>query len=1359
MYSVEDLLISHGYKLSRDLPAPHGGHYEGRQPAKARAGVGHGLLNGCEDGPAAFPHSKAPLGTGHVCDSEKDRHVLRAHGEPQSASAARMSEEGYYHQPMLAWSSQHQSGHNHAYWRREQEVSGLLGPRDREDLEVRGVAQAHSLPVHTREGSWEVGGRTENVMKKMVWEEDLRLAGPAKWQHVSLECWNQPRKLGRQMSDGDGEKLFQDLYPFMRGEHVLNSQSKGKSQSLPRVLSPKSLSCMEIPLSDGHLPSVPKMPFYPPNCVPNLESTRNPEKSGSLVPLPWLKFGRPLKPPSYDSHQHSRGGVENSDYLDSQQTDLSVSYMTKTSDLRQELSLPESGLEPPVYVPPPSYRSPPQHSTNPYWEDAAPRHVCDGHRHLAEEAAASCQLPSSSLGTGNEYGLSPLSPQKFPQESHPITAYDGSVQYIPFDDPRIRHIKLAKPQGFCEETKVDEKLYDSSPVSALEPAHGNTHHDGAVLNPQSTVPLSGSERGPAHASPRWLWGQLPRDGENGGFPDQRDHCFMRGQWPDVRGSQHGQAESQVSSPNPQGESTCETRTKLKKFETGIQTKKSSKKKMNETIFCLVSIPVKSESHLPEIDTNNNDLKQSADKKHELDKSTALQEQSLLSMSSTDLELQALTGSMAGRTEIQKQDLGEPEEDKQTDDLRFIHPTKHRVLQYSGSWPGHQYRDQQTQTTFMEESKSLQPRPAEKLGGSPNAVLTPKLLDPPASEAQMHMALASSHQHQRPDGHHPKGQLSLNPSSYSAFSRTSLFTNQAPVPKVGQSQPSVDDHGSGASPVPRGEVVKGATAGPCNSQQLFGQFLLKPVSRRPWDLISQLESFNKELQEEEESSPSSSGSEDSETEWQPEGHADCTLKNLVFRKDSQERRAEELPRRLVPEEPAFRAGRVKSKSESWSEEQKPVTCHQGARPQCPGPSQVENSRGGVLLSTPRSLITERRNQEVGKRIKELAVSPGLVKRMTSSRSSGTVSSSNSAELREPQERQELPSVLKSVELSKAAPLEPSGGQERSTVVPLSLTSKALGLSAPDLRSVGLTPAQEWSASKVDGSSGEAHAIEIPPNESLQVRAARILGIEVAVESLLPGTRRTGHNQPPEPDGSARRSVSPREEPASSPAQPGDPTVSTDAFYGRRKCGWTESPLFVGERDSGSQAPWNSECSGVEGAVPSNAADPESQPIDLESKPFNHKDMRTKPPFRSTLFHFIERTPSMAGSEKRLRSTSKVIESLQEKLASPPRRADPDRLMRMKEVSSMSRMRLLSSRSADSMEDAEELKAERGPGAQPRGLVSLTTGNLARKARNAFSVSKGALSLEENGHLAAGREKNLDQDFWCPDSYDPSRVERV
>ncbi|XP_004691250.1 PREDICTED: junctional protein associated with coronary artery disease isoform X2 [Condylura cristata] len=1367
MYSVEDLLISHGYKLSRNVPAPKES-YEGRQQARSRARAGPALLNGCEDRPKASPQSKKALGKGRVSETEKNSRILRVHGEPQGASASRTSEAGFYSQPVLVWTSQPQTGHEQVYWRkRGPEVHGVLGPQELEDVEIRKMAQAHSLPVHMREGPWEVGGRIENVMKKAVWEDELRMAGPAKWRDISLESWNQPRKLGRHMSDGDGEKLFQDLYPFVQGDQVLTSQSKGKSQSLPRVLVPESMSCMEIPipLNDAHLPGVPKMPFYPPNCAPHLESTRNLEKDGSSAPFPRPKFGRPLKPPPYDAHQHSRGPVENSDSLDSLQTDPCASYMTKSSDPRQELFMSDYGLEPPMYVPPPSYRSPPQPITNPYLEEATPRLVSGGRgqqQHPMVKASASNQLPAVSLRTGNEYGVAPRSPHGVPPQPRPPTAYDGSVLYIPFDDPRIRHIKLAQPQGFCEETKLDDKLYDSGPVTPSEPAPGSLHPYGAVLNPQSRGAPSGSKRGPtSDPSSQWLWSQVPRGGENGGFPDQRDSFGVtRGQWPDMRGSQHGQVGGQAASLHPQSASTCETRTKLKKFETGLQTKKSSKKKTNETIFCLVSIPVKSESHLPEIDTNNNDLKQSADEKNGLDKSRALQEHSLLSMSSTDLELQALTGSMGGVTEFQKQGLGEPEEDKQTNDLSSIHPTQHRELKYSGSWPEHQYRDQQTQTSFSEGSKTSQPLPGAKLGGSPNTVLAAKFLDPAASEAQMmHLALASSDPKQRPNIHHLKGQMSLNLSSNSAFSRTPSSINHAPVSKSSQSQPCVDGRGPRASPGPKDEVVKGEPTGPCNSKQLFGQFLLKPVSRRPWDLISQLESFNKELQEEEESGDSSSVSsdEDSETEGLQEGHVHPIPRNLGFIENSQETRAEELPRMLVLEEPACRSERIKSKSESWSEEQKPghpPSCHQP-----PGPWQMGSSRGESLLLAAGNLITEK-GKEVEKRINQLAVSPGPVKRMTSSRLSDTrpVPQFDPAELRESREQQNAPGTLTSVEPSKALPLEADSGGARATVVaaPLSLADKPRGLSAPDLRSVGLTPEEEQSAARLDGPLGGASAVEIPPNESLQARAARILGIEVAVESLLPGARRQGQMMYSEPEESAGRLESPSEEPVSTPVQLDDPTVSTDAFYGRRKCGWTESPLFVGERDSARRAPQVSKHPGVDGAGPSRVSDLDSQPKPREPQSFNHEDAGTKPPFRSTLFHFIERTPSMTGSEKKFRSTSKVIESLQEKLASPPRRAAPDRLMRMKEINSVSRMRLLSSWSTDSTEEPEELKAER---LQPGGLVSLSSGGLTWKVGHSPPLSKGTLSLEENGHLGAQREKNAEQDFWCPDSYDPSRVERV
>lgn len=92
MYSVEDLLISHGYKLSRNLPAPHEDNYEGHQQARRGARAGHGLLNGCEDGPAAFPHSGKSLGKGHVSDSENSHRIPRGHGQTQSASASRTSE-------------------------------------------------------------------------------------------------------------------------------------------------------------------------------------------------------------------------------------------------------------------------------------------------------------------------------------------------------------------------------------------------------------------------------------------------------------------------------------------------------------------------------------------------------------------------------------------------------------------------------------------------------------------------------------------------------------------------------------------------------------------------------------------------------------------------------------------------------------------------------------------------------------------------------------------------------------------------------------------------------------------------------------------------------------------------------------------------------------------------------------------------------------------------------------------------------------------------------------------------------------------------------------------------------------------
>ncbi|XP_006874101.1 PREDICTED: junctional protein associated with coronary artery disease-like [Chrysochloris asiatica] len=1330
MYSVEDLLISHGYKLSRSPQAPRKDHHEGRQREATRTRADHGMLNGYENSPAAFAQSKKALGKGCVSDPENHRGTPRSHREPQSSSAFRTSEVGFYHQPQLVWSSQPQTGNDPAYWRRSQ--------RDREDLEVRGLAQAHSRPVHLREGPWDVGARTENVTKKAVWEEELRMAEAAKWQNVSLESWKQPRKLGRQMSDGGGEKLFHDLYPFIPGGHRSNPPNKGKSQSLPKVLFPESLSCLDTPLSltDGHLPRFPEAPLYPPN----LESTRNTEKGGFVAPFLQPKYGRPLKPPSYELHQQSRGGVENSEYQDAD--DLYISYLTKTSDPRQERCGSDSSLEPPVYVPPPSYHSPSPHITNPYLEDSAPRRVGGGRSQQhppTEKAGPSCQRSPGSLETGHGFGTSPLSPRRLSQHPCSPSAYNSSVQYIPFDDPRIRHIKLSHPQGVCEETKLYDSLYSPRPAVPQEPAHKKMQPGGAFLNVQNMTPTASAI---SYPSPQWLAGRLPWDGESGDVADQRDSCTVQGQRADGKGAQCGHSEGRPSSPNPQAESACEIVTKLKKFETGLQPKKSSKIKKNETVFCLVSIPVKSESHLPAIDRNNNDLEKNADKKSGLPISPVLQEQSLLSMSSTDLELQALTGSMSNRTELQKQDL-RVAEDTQTNDLSFIQPTGHRELKYSTSWSGHQFRDQQTQTNFTEESKRSQLLLGAKPGASGDTVLAPNYFDPATSGAPVHAALTPGDQKQRLNGHCLKSQMYLSPSSNSAFSRTPSAINQAPAPRVWPSQPHMDVHDHGASPPPKGEVVKGEPTSPCNSQQLFGQFLLKPVSRRPWDLISQLENFNRELQEQKESSGANSvcGSEESEAEGQQEDSGDSRWKQAGFSGYGQAVSGEQQPRTPMPPEPGFRSGRVKSQSDSYNEEQKVGL---------PAPAllQAQDSRGESFRSADGNWITEKRKQEVGARKSIVAISPDPVKRTMAFRLSDTkpVPTFSPAERREPGESQNYSPDMSVLKPSNAVTSEGESREDRETEFLLSLANKNRGLSAPDLRSVGLLMGQEPNASKLDSSSEKASAVEIPPNESLQERAERILGIEVAVESLLRASRRPEHQHWPESSESAFRPDSPREEPLTSSAQPDGPSASKDAFYGRRKCGWTESPLFVGERDMTRRSAHTSAHSGTDGAMALDASGPEPQPNPLGPESLDLKDSEKKPPFRSTLFHFMEKSPNVAGSEKRCRSTSKVIESLQEKLASPSRRVDPDRLLRMREVSSVSRMRLLSSRSSDSMEEAEELKAaERAHGEHPRSFTSLNGGDLAQRVT---STPQGILSLEDHQLLAAqNARKRGDGDFWC------------
>ncbi|XP_030354636.1 junctional protein associated with coronary artery disease isoform X2 [Strigops habroptila] len=1329
MFSVEDLLISHGYKLSKNPPVSCENRCDGYQQEIAGNRSAQRTLNGFEAESRAGAYSKKPLVKTNSSGTESSHgsHGRQAgpgyHHDLQGLSTFHTSEGGVYDRPQLARSSQPKTDKDLAYWRRRgQDFSVLLGYSQKAGVEMKGLAAAPGAPRHPKESQLKVGTGA-GYSRRSGLQESCEVPSDCRWQSMGMESWNQPKKVGRQMSEGDREKLLQELYSLTLGDNVLSTHNKGKSQSLPRVLSPESMRCVEMPslTNSNNSLSVTKTPSYPPNRL-SVEPAKHHETGGHLLPLVKPKYGRPLKPPSYELQRQARAPADTVGFQDHYQKDEPISYLAKVNEPRQEACIQDSGLEPPVYVPPPSYKSPPHQNVTPHPLSEVPNKdtYASSNQQGPTERVVPCQRPAVNTF---EAGGDPYKDKHLPhgKQSHARRPADylRSVQYIPFDDPRIRHIKIAPPEGLRDNTKYTENARSPS-SGALQERDLEVQYNSAFLDASNLSNSAKGERTSASSthSNRWLAPSI-RDQENCALLDQRDSCSTTNHSPRNEASAE-YTKGKLSVRNSHMDSTCETVTKVKKFEpgTGMQSKKSSKKKMNETIFCLVSIPVKSESNLPDTDRNNN-ITQTPDK-NGFDNNGALQEQSLLSMSSTDLELQALTGSMTNKNELQKQELWRPEEFKQMNDLRFIPPAKHRELKYSGSWPGDQYKDQQTQTSFTEEPKSPEFFHGTKPGQpNSNKPLSPKLLGCTASAIGSNQTgLPSDERSCRQSTYGLKGQMYLSQSSNSAFSRTATSVLQAPSPKADRSQP-MSAHEREIGLPSKGDVIKGEPGAPCNSKELFGQFLLKPVSRRPWDAISELESFNKELQEQEEST---SSEEDLES-------AAASLQAGAFtqRRASRNEKVNQEPKHsgksemVVPERPVFKSGRVKSKSESWS-----VGTEHGGEPGSIGSQgslQPGGSSEGVRPADGSGNITEMRMGEAKSRISKQLVHVDPLQRVLSSSPSSSCHSNpfNNPVLQAMSEDQ---NYLDFVKLSKGATPTNDTVVERSSVVYSSLTKRNHGRSEPDLRSVGLDVAPGPGADNSDHSSN-ANAVEIPVNESLQARAARILGIDIAVESLLPDDLLGPH-------------------PSSSPAngaQDIGPSVGSTvsdkerkkegSYEGRRKCGWTESALFV---RAGGRSLYPAECQTAHQEA-SPKPQVTEQALEQPASPSQTEDQNLV--CKSTVYQH---------SEKRVRSTSKVIETLQGKLTSPPSRTAMDRLVRMKEVDSVSRMRRLSIKSADSGEEVDEEKLSRVQ--EERGSKLASSG----------AVSKRVISLSENGYLGGVDRKKNDRDFSL-DAYDPTKVEKV
>ncbi|CAN9502781.1 unnamed protein product [Ophioblennius macclurei] len=215
---------------------------------------------------------------------------------------------------------------------------------------------------------------------------------------------------------------------------------------------------------------------------------------------------------------------------------------------------------------------------------------------------------------------------------------------------------------------------------------------------------------------------------------------------------------------------------------------------------------------------------------------------------------------------------------------------YKELKLSGSWPANQYRDQETQTS----PEARKPAPENKEAQQDPA--------PPDTEVTPDSSCAVGTTFTFP----LKGVKSLKLSSNSAFSLTSTFSNQ--LNKSTAQQPAVTPSGNV-------EETKPAASG---GKEAFEQFLLKPISQRPWDAVKELESIQKEVQEQQQQQSSKQPSVDKCIEDLNEAYKDIlelgTASNKVPNGSVQ------IPERIkirLTSEPLNKPSSLRRSAVSWS----------------------------------------------------------------------------------------------------------------------------------------------------------------------------------------------------------------------------------------------------------------------------------------------------------------------------------------------------------------------------------------------------------------------------------------------------------
>lgn len=788
-----------------------------------------------------------------------------------------------------------------SYWRRRgQDFSILLDYAD--GRELRASAGAWRPQALIAAGEHRAGRQAQQLWEDISWLRDpdaapgqLRVTGERKCQSLGTEEWRPAVGLGRQLSDGDGDRWAQDQYRLRTPEGFFHPRTKAKSQSLPRVLSPEGIDSRELISSRPSLPdrqqrlnstvfSGPYSRYIYSGAFGRDRWGRNAGPSSHVALLPKPRFSRPLKPPSYEIHQQTRGSAEML-AIDqgAKQKDRSI-YYPRGGDLRQDYYAQHSaisGMEPPGYIPPPSYKRalPPRavsitHSemANLRWRaEALQMHSSDPGRWLSRQASGSWL---------EHYGDRGASYRKQVQSGH--EDQPSHARQLPTEDPRVKQnsggpggnslTDSDKIRNINKEIPSAKILGQSTQDSAFPPQQGpalNTDSRKTALNDNES-------------SNRWCNRGINKKSDSIGPEQNRSQFFPS--------SILGKPPPPPCKPADHGVS--ETVTEVKKVEQPEPPEKEKdksknlKKRLSETIFCLVSVPVTPQLSGTIRDQNNNNEKSPDPAGSPSDNKTGhLTNQSLQSTSSAEAELQALTGSIASSKTSSRASS------KMFKKVPCRPPkiNHYKELKLSGSWPANQYRDQETQTSPEARKPASENKEAQQDPVPPGTGV------PPDSGGVVGTAFSFP----------IKGVKSLKLSSNSAFSLTATFSNQ--LNKSTAQQPAV---------TPSGNVEETKPAANCGQE--FEQFLVKPASQRPWDAVKELESIKKEVQDQQQQQSSKQPSVDKCIEDLNEAYKDIlelgTASNKVPNGSVQ------IPERIkirLASEPLNKPSSLRRSAVSWS----------------------------------------------------------------------------------------------------------------------------------------------------------------------------------------------------------------------------------------------------------------------------------------------------------------------------------------------------------------------------------------------------------------------------------------------------------